>query len=133
MFQKRRTPRRGGVRAGAFERACKLYGASPTLPGQPRRPTAEAVKAAIDAGAFYRAELTTMKPTSRRGWVDGGLCPFHQDRNPGSWKVNTLTGAFRCYSCDAHGNDVIAFVMQRRGLSFPEALEALAGEWGVVP
>lgn len=95
------------------------------------KPTAQAIKAAIDPGAFFSAELPDMKPTSRRGWSDGGLCPFHNDSRPGSWKVNTETGAYRCFSCGESGGDVIAFAQARHGLTFPEALEKLASEWGV--
>lgn len=71
-------------------------------------------------------------PTPRKSkWNNGGLCPFHDDANPGSFYVNFETGAFKCFSCGESGGDIIAFVMQRDSLEFLEALEKLANDWGV--
>jgi DNA primase len=92
----------------------------------------ERLKQAIQPPTFYATEFPTMKLPTRSGWVDGGLCPFHDDRNPGSWRVNTETGAFRCFSCGAAGGDIIDFVGQRYGLTFVEAIQKLADEWGVI-
>ena len=96
------------------------------------KPSAETIKKAINPGAFYARELPSMKPTTRRGWIDGGLCPFHSDTRPGSWKINTESGAYRCFSCGAAGGDVLAFTQARHALTFPEALERLAAEWGIL-
>src|SRR5918999_5274338 len=65
----------------------------------------------------------------RRGheWV--GLCPFHNEKTP-SFTVNDEKGFFHCFGCGAHG-DVVGFVMRGDGLSFPEAVEKLAGEAGL--
>jgi len=90
------------------------------------------VKRAISPRDFYQREQEKMRdPGTRRGWVDGGLCPFHVDRRPGSFKVHLERGAFVCYSCGASGGDVIAYVQQRYGLSFVEALHRLQEEWRV--
>ena len=90
------------------------------------------LKATIAPLAFYRAELTGMpEPKRHAGWVEGGLCPFHPDRHRGNFRVNLDTGAFTCFACGAKGSDVIAFVRMRDGLTFPAALESLAGAWGV--
>jgi DNA primase len=72
-----------------------------------------------------------MPAPKREGWVDGGLCPFHADEHRGNFRVNIDTGAFRCFSCGVGGGDIIAFLMKRDGLSFPEALRKLADDWGV--
>ena len=88
------------------------------------------VKAAVSPAEFYSRELPDMPAPKRAGWVDGGLCPFHADRRPGSFFVNTDSGAFRCFACDAKGGDVVAFLMLRDGLEFREALERLAEDWG---
>lgn len=90
------------------------------------------LKAAVSPVDFYRAELLGA-PAWKRGavWVDGGLCPFHADRNTGSFRVNLDTGAFKCFSCGSIGADILAFAMQRDRLSFPEALEKLSREWGL--
>jgi DNA primase len=92
---------------------------------------ADTIKAAIQPKDYYKSELPTMPQPNRTGWVDGGLCPFHPDRRAGSFKVNIENGAYRCFSCDARGGDVLAFSMQRDGINFQETLEKLAGEWGL--
>lgn len=59
-----------------------------------------------------------------------GLCPFHAEKTA-SFVVYRDEGRYHCYGCGAHG-DVIDFVRQQRGLSFPEALRALgASDWGI--
>ncbi len=66
---------------------------------------------------------------ARRGREYSGLCPFHNEKTP-SFTINEDKGFFHCFGCGAHG-DVIGFVMQTEGLSFPEAVERLAGEAGL--
>lgn len=58
-----------------------------------------------------------------------GLCPFHPERTP-SFYVTPERQLFRCFGCNAAG-DVFSFVMRREGLSFAEAVEALARRVGV--
>ncbi|MXS81519.1 CHC2 zinc finger domain-containing protein [Nitrosomonas oligotropha] len=89
------------------------------------------VKAYIRPLDFYRSELPDMPPPRGSGWRDGGLCPFHPDKHAGSFRVNLETGAFTCFSCGTKGGDIIAFVQQRDGLSFPEAVQKLSNDWGV--
>lgn len=66
---------------------------------------------------------------TRRGREHLGLCPFHNEKTP-SFTVSEDKAFFHCFGCGAHG-DVIGFVMQSEGLSFPEAVERLAGEAGL--
>ena len=66
---------------------------------------------------------------TRRGREHTGLCPFHNEKTP-SFTVSEDKGFYHCFGCGAHG-DVISFVMQQEGLSFPEAVEQLAGEAGL--
>ncbi|MBX9895590.1 MAG: hypothetical protein K2Y09_10475 [Nitrosomonas sp.] len=89
------------------------------------------VKAYICPVDFYRSELPAMPPPRGSGWRDGGLCPFHSDKQTGSFRVNLETGAFLCFSCGSKGGDIIAFIQQRDGLSFPDALQKLIDEWGI--
>ncbi|MDJ0950225.1 MAG: DNA primase [Alphaproteobacteria bacterium] len=65
----------------------------------------------------------------KRGREHSGLCPFHNEKTP-SFTVTEEKGFFHCFGCGAHG-DVIGFVMRAEGLSFPEAVERLAGEAGL--
>lgn len=63
---------------------------------------------------------------TRKGREHSGLCPFHNEKTP-SFTVSEDKGFYHCFGCGAHG-DVIGFVMQTEGLSFPEAVEKLAAE-----
>jgi DNA primase len=65
----------------------------------------------------------------KHGREHTGLCPFHNEKTP-SFTVNDDKGFFHCFGCGAHG-DVIGFVMQTEGLTFPEAVEKLAAMAGL--
>jgi DNA primase len=58
-----------------------------------------------------------------------GLCPFHQEKTP-SFNVHGAKGIYKCFGCGAGGN-VINFVMQIEGWSFPETVRFLAQSHGV--
>lgn len=62
-----------------------------------------------------------------RNWR--GLCPFHVEKTP-SFNVNPDRQIFHCFGCQA-GGDVIGFLMQHSGLSFPEAARQIAAELGI--
>jgi hypothetical protein len=94
------------------------------------RPGTGEVMAAINYSAFWRSELPSMPlPRYEGGWADGGLCVFHDDHKRGNFRVNLTTGRYFCFSCGASG-DVFQYVMACYGMSFNEALEKLANEWG---
>ena len=65
----------------------------------------------------------------RKGKEFVGLCPFHTDHRP-SMYVNPVKQIFKCFACGA-GGDVLKFVQLRENLSFPEAIERLAGRAGI--
>jgi DNA primase len=58
-----------------------------------------------------------------------GLCPFHDEKTP-SFNVNPALGYYMCFGCGESG-DVISFVRNTEHLSFVEAVERLAGRYGV--
>ena len=58
-----------------------------------------------------------------------GLSPFNAEKSP-SFYVNDQKQFYHCFSSGKHG-DVFTFLMETEGLSFPEAVERLAGEAGV--
>lgn len=91
---------------------------------------ADYIKQTLSPRDFYRHELPAA-PLKKHGWNDGGLCPFHSDNKPGSFRVNLTTGAYKCFACGAAGGDVIAFAMGLYGLEFVEALAKLADDWGL--
>lgn len=57
-----------------------------------------------------------------------GLCPFHDEKTP-SFHVYP-DGHYHCFGCGAHGT-TLGFLMEMDGLTFPEAVEALAAFAGV--
>ncbi len=58
-----------------------------------------------------------------------GLCPFHSEKSP-SFSVNPSMQIYKCFGCGVGGN-VITFLMEYENLSFPEAMEQLAGRAGI--
>jgi DNA primase len=65
----------------------------------------------------------------RRGRNHVGLCPFHSEKSP-SFSVSADKNFYHCFGCGVHG-DIISFVMETEGLSFPEAVEQLASQAGM--
>ncbi len=82
-----------------------------------------------------RARVTLSSLVGRRvkltkaGREYKACCPFHNEKTP-SFYVNDDKQFFHCFGCGAHG-DAIGFTMRADHLSFPEAIEKLAGEAGL--
>lgn len=68
-------------------------------------------------------------PLKRRGREFVGLSPFNKEKTP-SFTVNDQKGFYHCFSSGKHG-DQFNFIMETEGLTFPEAVERLAGEAGL--
>jgi len=58
-----------------------------------------------------------------------GLCPFHAEKTP-SFTVNPERQIFHCFGCGVGGN-VFRFLMLQKNVSFPEAVEELAQQYGI--
>ncbi len=58
-----------------------------------------------------------------------GLCPFHEERSP-SFHVTPAKGLYHCFGCQV-GGDVIDFLERIEHLTFQEAVEKLAGRFGI--
>jgi len=58
-----------------------------------------------------------------------GLCPFHAEKSP-SFTVSEEKGIFHCFGCRT-GGSVFQFLMQYDHLTFPEAVERVAGRYGI--
>ncbi len=68
-------------------------------------------------------------PLKRAGSNYKGVCPFHSEKTP-SFVVSEQKQIFTCFGCGASG-DVIAFVEKYYNLDFTEAVEKIAGEYGI--
>jgi DNA primase len=58
-----------------------------------------------------------------------GLCPFHAEKTA-SFIVNPVRQSFHCFGC-GEGGDVFSFMMKYHRLTFPEALQELAGRYHI--
>jgi len=65
----------------------------------------------------------------KAGTTYKGLCPFHGEKTP-SFVVTPHRESWHCFGCGL-GGDIFSFVMQRDGVTFPEALRTLATRAGV--
>ncbi|MBS0470238.1 MAG: DNA primase [Proteobacteria bacterium] len=66
---------------------------------------------------------------TRKGQAFWGCCPFHGEKSP-SFKVENARHRYKCFGC-GKGGDAFRWLAETEGLSFPEAVERLAGEAGV--
>ncbi len=72
------------------------------------------------------SQYVTLK---RAGTNHKGLCPFHEENTP-SFNVHNARGIYKCFGCGAGGN-VLQFLMNLEGWSFPETVRHMAGRVGV--
>jgi DNA primase len=68
-------------------------------------------------------------PMKKKGANYWGLCPFHNEKTP-SFSVNVNKQIYHCFGCGEGGN-VFSFVMKYENLTFPEAVQQLAGRAGI--
>ncbi len=73
------------------------------------------------------SDHVTLRPAG--GGSLKGLCPFHDEKSP-SFHVTPARGVYHCFGCQ-RGGDVITFVQEVEGVGFAEAVERLAGRYGV--
>lgn len=66
----------------------------------------------------------------KKGREFEALCPFHHEKTP-SFTISPDKGFYHCFGCGAHGN-AINFVMEFEKISFREALEKIAKEYGII-
>ncbi len=85
----------------------------------------EEIKARLPVSAVVGKRVRLQK--AGREWK--GLSPFNAEKTP-SFFVNDQKASFFDFSSGKNG-DIFKFVMETEGLSFPEAVEKLAGEAGV--
>jgi DNA primase len=85
----------------------------------------EQIRARIDLATLVAGYV----PLRRAGSSLLARCPFHDEKTP-SFHVSRDRGLFYCFGCRASG-DLFDFYQRIEGVSFPEALRALAERAGV--
>ena len=68
-------------------------------------------------------------PLKKSGREYKACCPFHGEKTPSFW-VSPEKQFYHCFGCGAHGT-VLGFLMNYDRMSFPEAIEDLAGRLGL--
>ena len=58
------------------------------------------------------------------------LCPFHNDRHIGSFKISPRRNTYHCFSCGKHGGPV-DFLMDYANMTFPDAIRYLGAKYGI--
>ena len=87
----------------------------------------EQLKSAIDIVKVIGEYVRLRRSGAAGRYV--GLCPFHQEKTP-SFNVNQTRQFYKCFGCGVSG-DVLKFVMEMDGLTFPETLKLLAERNGI--
>lgn len=90
--------------------------------------TADSVERVKEASDIVEV-ISAHTDLRRSGTRFTGLCPFHDERSP-SFSVDPQEKLYHCFGCGV-GGDVIKFVEEKEGLTFPDAVEALADRYGV--
>ena len=73
--------------------------------------------------------IDTYVPLRKAGKNHKALCPFHEEKTP-SFNVSQDKQFYHCFGCGA-GGTVVSFLMEYSGLGFIEAIEDLAGRYGL--
>ena len=73
--------------------------------------------------------VSSLVNLKRTGTNYKGICPFHNEKTP-SFVVSEAKQIFTCFGCGASG-DAIEFIMKYYNLTFPEAVERLALQYGI--
>jgi len=70
---------------------------------------------------------------TQRGNKITGICPLpgHSEKTP-SWTGNLATNTWRCYGCNAYG-DQVDLVAQALNMPLPDAVKLIASDLGITP
>ena len=68
-------------------------------------------------------------PLTKAGREYKACCPFHTEKTASFW-VSPEKQFYHCFGCGAHGT-ALRFLMEYDHMSFPEAIEDLAGRLGI--
>jgi DNA primase len=90
----------------------------------------EDIRGRVTISSVVGRKVTWDRRKSNPGKGDyWACCPFHGEKSP-SFHVEDRKGRYHCFGCKASG-DIFTFLVEKEGLSFPEAVERLAEEAGL--
>jgi DNA primase len=90
----------------------------------------EEIKSRIPISEVVGRRVTWDRRKSQAGKGDyWACCPFHGEKTP-SFHCEDAKGRYHCFGCGVSG-DHFRFLTDLEGMSFPEAVERLAGEAGL--
>lgn len=78
-----------------------------------------------------REELSIKEVIGTRISIGKPLCPFHNDKTPGSFQISEGKGIWKCFSCGESG-DAIGFVQKFDGISREDAILKISAEFGMI-
>lgn len=96
----------------------------PTISVNRERFTACAQEA-VGVRAFYQSEFGVNLPDNDTWTSIPALCPFHADKQSGTFKAHLGGGHFICFSCGAKGGNIFSFYSMKHGVSYGEAIESV--------
>jgi len=70
----------------------------------------------------------------KQGKDHAGSCPFCGDAGKPKkrpFTVNVAKDLFHCFKCEKGGKGASSFLMAHKGITFPEAIEMLAKDYGI--
>lgn len=73
--------------------------------------------------------ISTVVPLKRGGDTYKACCPFHKEKTP-SFVVSEKKQFYHCFGCGESG-DVFSFVEKYYNVTFPQAVEKLAAQYGI--
>lgn len=95
------------------------------MPGQIPQEFIDDLRNRVDIVEFIKNYVLLKK----QGQNYIGLCPFHSEKTS-SFVVSPHKQIFHCFGCGKGGN-VFTFLMEKEGLTFPEAVSHLANYCGI--
>lgn len=98
--------------------------APPTISVNRERFT-KAAQEVVGISEFYSHEFGVSLANAKT-WVNiPSLCPFHADKQSGTFRAHLGIGCFICFSCGAKGGNIFSFYSMKYGVSYGEAVESI--------
>lgn len=74
---------------------------------------------------FYKEDLNSKFHPTGNGWYKVlTKCPFHNDKNHGTYHINVNSGCYYCFSCGCKGN-IFQYLYKQKGMCFKQSINYL--------